>query len=1540
MAPVLSPEDANDVVFDTGDGPAGDYVGEDVPEQDGDFLHAAEDHQQDFLQKDASVSARNVPGQEASSVHVNAMWCSWPRMIFGSRTPFGLFYRAQCSKPQRVAESSSTFELWPMPLPYHFGGSSKSSSAEDQALDSIVNLQISFLNFLSLGQPSSPPDCICGRRSLSSGQWSVINRLRRLSKAWTAFSIITPAEMGRTAAKQERQEQALAALAGYSRDMISGLNKYGRVSRPVSLGKPSTKIGEVVGSIKAGSSCVAQSIVADRIKMEGKPSFDPRPFLASDSLELFDNPFVQDIKPEHIPEPPPRVRVHAKMNDKLQLLALLNKTKRLTFRKPSEVRSQFGNGLFCAPKSLEVDRLILDARPSNLLQLPPSSFILSMGSSTTLTGISLEDDEKLLMSGDDLSNFFYTFRVGYHRGTKNFLEWRIPTKLVHGFSGFPQSLRDEPFVYACLDTLAMGDSAACEYAQSSHLSLGLQAGAITPDEIISIHGRIPRSSSMQGIIIDDFILIQKVKINEIVGPDLDRRQAAMHSAYNAVGLEPHPSKGFSNKPTASFWGADVDGAEGLVRGNIFRAASLCWVTSKVISLGVCSVEMLEVIAGGFVALFGFRRRLLSLLDLTYAAQGGRRREDVVRLSVEHLDELWSLCLLCPLAVADLRAKFADKVYMVDASNWGDAVCSADLQPAWSKEVHRHCLSRSCWTRLLSPYKASQKGKGVLSCADELPEGEEPYSEHPVWEILARGLQYQTCWKRRAKHSRHINIGELRAYLKAECIAGRLQSDIRVPIGGDSQVAAGAVCKGRSASKPLNRELQRSLPQVLGLGVYSSPGYVRSQHNPADDPTRGHSLRSPDVSLPEWWLEGNYGNFMPLDSLLETHHVKPEQLAGYDNLGKLCAKDGALFGVRKLSNTQKIKAATKVKLVNRHRKLDSVKTISPTESEGTQKPVVSPWNSDIMSLFDFFGKEQFFFRSDLSWPPSQPGYLDLYSGKKDFAKAAVACGAPSVLTVDINDGPQCDLLSGKVRQVIWLLLEAGCFVHVSAAPICASFSRAITPAVRSRAEPRGIQPIRLSMAKKIEDGNSHSRFLAAVVARCLELKIFFWVENPDGSFLWLQPEWHTIPGNPVEKFYRVDYCVFKTPWRKRTRFVTNGRLQGVKQLCSRDHTHRVLRGGGRGQPASWTKMAEPYPTALCGILAAAACADTQHVHQAKLHDISRCGHCRIGEAKNPGPRRTREVPRDADRLDNVELLRPETIAIGTAQWDIFTRWVIDSYGHPMLDSLWLSPPLMGYMVSAYGRFAFEAGRALFNFRHLVVYIQRTFAGMRGNLGPAWELLNRWEELEPVEHRRPVPKAMLDAMVSLAILWSWWRVACVLLIAYHGCCRPGEVLQATRVHLVFPTDVGQSSGPIFFRIQKPKPGRRGLGRVQHTKILSDAVVKFLAAFLGDLKPQMHIYDGSAGAFRTRWNRLLSGLHVPLSCGLTPGGLRAGGTVELYRQGCPITDILWTLRLKNLETLQHYLQEVSTQITMVDLPLRAKQSIFSFAELLPHFLSIHGL
>lgn len=1500
-----------------------------------------------------SAADDNVPGARASTIRIQSLWHCFPRKVFDAGTDFSRFYRAMHMKPQGGKKSPSTAATWPMPLPYHPQFDySKSLGPDEISLRKAVNLQIACLDFLFLKKQAAPPFDICGAVFLNDAQLDVVKRFRRLMAAWQTHPAIGPEELGRTAGKQERQEQLLSSLEAFAEPLISGFKKYSKSTGPVRSFRQCDSKSKVVGSLKGNNLCSAQKIIASRIKMDGKPHFNPLPFLDDESKELYSSPFSGNIDPLDVDPPPPRVRVHADEDEKISLLHLLESSGRLGFKAPSEVFAGFGNGLFCVPKSTSVDRLILDGRPANTLQNPPMEYIMTMASATTLMGIHLSPQEKLLMTGDDLSNFFYTFQVGDERMGRNFLEWKIPIKIAKQFKSFPENLSGEKYVYACLRSLAMGDSAACSYAQTSHICMGLVCGAFTKDELVTLHGRIPRSPCIAGIIIDDFVLLEKVALGCITGPTAHHRRSKMHSMYSSVNLEAHPTKGFADAETASFWGADVDGVSGLVRANISRSASLVWITSRIATLGVSTIGLLEVLAGGFVSLFGFRRRLMSLLDLIYVDKGSKRREDIIRLPDSLVDELWSLVILSPLAVCDLRANFYDKIFMVDASSWGDAVVESPLPVGVASEIHRHCVTKSCWTKLLTPFKALQREKGVLATDEELPEEGVEFSEHPLWEVAARGLHYSLRWKKRAKTGRHINIGELRSYLKAESICASEVTDVRVPIGGDSQVTLGAVCKGRSASPALNSELRGFLAVQLGSGIYSSGGYVRSARNPADDPTRGARLRCPAVHLPDWWCRAGCGDYILLDELLMSYHLLPEQIAGYGDLNKLYM-DKDMFGDhelkqklnrhhRRIREKLKLRAAErsedKNQLPEKVSKNDDKFSILSDDfrhssSKGEQQNI---WPDDILESLSFFGKEQFLLSTDQHWPLDTPGFLDLYSGQKGFAKQAIRFGAAWVLTVDIEDGPQCDLLKAEVRHHIEKLLRFGIFIHVSAAPICSSFSRAITPSVRSAEHPKGIPTMRASIRERVAAGNSHSMWLAKIINICITMQILWWVENPDTSYLWWQVEWKKIFARINGQCFRLDFCRFKTPWRKRTKIATTNRLAGVKMLCDGSHSHRVLRGRSAAHGQAWTKVAEPYPRRLCALLAHAVCADLQ-ILRMKTRGACFTDSMRIGEASNPGPRRRTFVPQDVSMLDGVELIRPETVALGRTHWEKFCSWCKGALGDVEFERLWMVPALMGPMLAAYGRYWYSCGGALYCFRHLLVYGQRVYPSFKGNIAEAWNIVAKWEELEPVNHRRPVPLALMEAMVSIAISYGWIRFSATMLICFHGCARPGEVLKARRAHLVLPVDLGEDSfNPSFLRIEKRKPGRRGMGRVQHARIRSGVVTDFLQRHLGHLHGSVPIYPGSAACFRTRWNHILQKLQVPSGCKLTPGGMRAGGTVHLYKQGLGILDILWALRLRNVETLQHYLQEISTEITMIDLPFTCRCLILNFAKLFPHFIS----
>ena len=138
------------------------------------------------------------------------------------------------------------------------------------------------------------------------------------------------------------------------------------------------------------------------------------------------------------------------------------------------------------------------------------------------------------------------------------------------------------------------------------------------------------------------------------------------------------------------------------------------------------------------------------------------------------------------------------------------------------------------------------------------------------------------------------------------------------------------------------------------------------------------------------------------------------------------------------------------------------------------------------------------------------------------------------------------------------------------------------------------------------------------------------------------------------------------------------------------------------------------------------------------------------------------------------------------------------------------------------------------------------------------------------------------------------------------------------------VVESPNIAFIRICNPKGKRRGIGREQHSKVSDLPSTRFLSKVFGSLPPGAMLYPGSPAAFRLRWDRILLALRVPSSYGLTPASMRAGGAVRAYRANEDIPSLLWRTRLKNLETLQHYLQEAGALSLFASLPERSKTRI----------------
>ena len=575
--------------------------------------------------------------------------------------------------------------------------------------------------------------------------------------------------------------------------------------------------------------------------------------------------------------------------------------------------------------------------------------------------------------------------------------------------------------------------------------------------------------------------------------------------------------------------------------------------------------------------------------------------------------------------------------------------------------------------------------------------------------------------------------------------------------------------------------------------------------------------------------------------------------------------------------------------------------------------------------------------------SGPGILDLYSGSRGISKACVAVFDAWTLTFDIKHHPSEDLSNLSLQGTLARLIRSGAFRAMVAGPVCASFSTAVTPPCRSFEFPGGVPWCSEKQRLKNELGNSQLRFVQRLVRCCLESNTRFAVENPNGSWMWKQVgslSWDSILSYSTVGDLKVDYCMFGCPWQKRTRFRTDLHLRDQKLFCSGKLPHVRLRGRCRERGVNYTQLAEPYPRALCHAIATAIGIDCRYLGGLrKKLDISSCargGHARIGEAANPGPRVSRG-PRGGD-LTDVELLEPATIAMRARIWTSFVTWIEEHVGGGVFPWVLGQPSTLVDLLISFGHSAYKEGLSLSYYRQLLAHVQRENLAVRPFMSLAWQLVTKWELMEPTSHRPPLPEPVLAAMISLGLAWGWEQWTCTLIFSFFGACRVGEVLHARREHLLLPSDLLSDSPVAYLKIINPKSRRRG-ARTQYATV-SEARFMPLFELVWNRKvfPKGNtLYGGSPGAFRSRWDAILKKLQIPKSARLTPGSLRAGGAVWLHKQGVPIADVLWRLRLQHQKTLTFYLQEVTAESVLPSLPEGVRDAIRLLRGVMPILLAL---
>lgn len=277
---------------------------------------------------------------------------------------------------------------------------------------------------------------------------------------------------------------------------------------------------------------------------------------------------------------------------------------------------------------------------------------------------------------------------------------------------------------------------------------------------------------------------------------------------------------------------------------------------------------------------------------------------------------------------------------------------------------------------------------------------------------------------------------------------------------------------------------------------------------------------------------------------------------------------------------------------------------------------------------------------------------------------------------------------------------------------------------------------------------------------------------------------------------------------------------------------------------------------------------------------------------------------------------------------FQAWIRQELGIEINESNF-PPHLMSWALIGFGKFLFYEGKPKYQFAETINSTIDRFPSYRGLFSSAWATLKKWEEAEPVERSMVMPAALFQAAVGLCLLWSWPKVASIMILGFHGLLRPNEILPLKRRDLVLPRDVLSDELICYVRILHSKTSRFLLR--QHARVRDQLSVAFLDATFGCLPMDEPLFNCSPGVFRTRWNKIFKFFGVPCAeklKGLTPKSLRGSGASWLFHHTEDVERVLWRGRWQSRRTLEHYLQDVMGQVLLSDLPQEKRDLVASLA------------
>ena len=386
-------------------------------------------------------------------------------------------------------------------------------------------------------------------------------------------------------------------------------------------------------------------------------------------------------------------------------------------------------------------------------------------------------------------------------------------------------------------------------------------------EVIEYGMPLPVTDTIEGLYIDDHIVVQKVLSQSSrklyqraanlassssssfspapLGSSCHRDEEIMAKSrdhYDAVGLPRSVAKGFSKDYNFTAWGTEVDSFSGRVGVRLQKLQTIVDLVLGAFSLDYVTKRAMQQLLGLFIHPMMHRRELMSCFHHVFSWVDTIPEGGVRRIPPAVQDELIAACLLLPLAGANIRWPVSVRLSATDAT----PTAGGGAYTTTSTEI-AHTLFRF----------AEHKGEhSRLDWATTSTTGcVEPISHmvmtHPDVQQLLLSHKWEFSRGHRFRQQAHVNLQELRA-IKNEVrqLVHDGVENTRVVNLSDSRVCVGAWAKGRSSSHKLNHLLRSCMGLLLGGRIRLVNIWVDTHSNPSDAPSRFRPMEPPRA-LPGW-----------------------------------------------------------------------------------------------------------------------------------------------------------------------------------------------------------------------------------------------------------------------------------------------------------------------------------------------------------------------------------------------------------------------------------------------------------------------------------------------------------------------------------------------------------------------------------------------------------------------------------------------------------------------------------------------------------------